>query len=117
MRNPFELWPAIWFGILFGAILLIARAAQVYLGTSGIYASAIATGIADADPIVLSLSNLAREGLDTVIAARGITLAALANTAAKMLITIIGGRALFSHCFLIFAAMILTGLFVAFVIM
>ena len=42
---------------------------------------------------------------------------ALANTAAKMLITIIGGRALFSHCFLIFAAMILTGLFVAFVIM
>jgi uncharacterized membrane protein (DUF4010 family) len=117
VRNPFELWPAIWFGLLFGGILLIARAGQVYFGTAGIYVSSILTGFADVDPIVLSLSNLARGELDNIIAARGITLAALANTAVKLLITLIGGRALFRYCFPIFAVMIGSGLFAAFILM
>jgi uncharacterized membrane protein (DUF4010 family) len=116
-RNPFELWPAVLFGLLFGAILLIARAGQVYFGTAGIYVSSIITGFADVDPIALSLSNLARADLDSVIAARGITLAALANTFVKMLITLIGGRALFRYCMPIFAAMIAVGLFVSFIVM
>jgi len=117
VRNPFELWPAVWFGLLFGCILFIARAGQVYFGTAGIYVSSIVTGLADADPIALSLSNLARADLDEMIAARGITLAALANTCVKMLITLIGGTALFRYCFPIFVLMIAAGLFVSFVIM
>jgi uncharacterized membrane protein (DUF4010 family) len=117
VRNPFELWPAIWFGLLFGAILFIARAGQVNFGTAGIYVSSIITGFADVDPIALSLSNLARADLDLNIAARGITLAALANTFVKMLITLIGGTALFRYCFPIFAVMIATGLIVSFVVM
>ncbi len=116
-RNPFELWPAVWFGLLFGAILFIAKAGQVYFGTAGIYVSSIVTGFADVDPIALSLSNLARGDFDTTIAARGITLAALANTFVKMLITLIGGTALFRYCFPIFTVMIATGLVVSFVIM
>jgi len=116
-RNPFELWPAIWFGLLFGVILFVARAGQVYFGTAGIYVSSIVTGFADVDPIALSLSNLARADLDVTIAARGITLAALANTFVKMLITLAGGIALFKYCFPIFAVMIATGLVVSFVIM
>ena len=117
VRNPFELWPAIWFGLLFGAILFIARAGQVNFGTAGIYVSSIITGFADVDPIALSLSNLARADLDASIAARGITLAALANTFVKMLITLIGGTSLFKYCFPIFAVMIATGLIVSFVVM
>jgi len=116
-RNPFELWPAVWFGLLFGCILFIARAGQVYFGTAGIYVSSIVTGFADVDPIALSLSNLARADLDDMIAARGITLAALANTFVKMLITLIGGRALFRYCFPIFGVMIVVGVFVCFVVM
>ena len=117
VRNPFELWPAIWFGLLFGAILFIARAGQVNFGTAGIYVSSIVTGFADVDPIALSLSNLARADLDVNIAARGITLAALANTFVKMLITLIGGTALFRYCFPIFSVMITSGLIASFVIM
>lgn len=116
VRNPFELWPAVWFGLLFGAILFIAKAAQVYFGTAGIYMSSIVTGVPDADPIALSLSNLALGDLDVMIAARGITLAALANTCTKLLITLIGGRALFRYCLPMFALMIVSGLFVAFVV-
>ncbi len=115
-RNPFELWPAVWFGLLFGAILLIARAGQVYFGTAGIYVSSIITGFADVDPIALSLSNLARADLDAVIAARGITLAVLANTFVKMLITMIGGRSLFRYCCPIFGVMIAVGLLVSFAV-
>lgn len=117
VRNPFELWPAVCFGLLFGAILFIARAGQVNFGTAGIYVSSIVTGFADVDPIALSLSNLARSDLDATIAARGITLAALANTFVKMMITLIGGTALFRYCFPIFAVMISVGLIVSFVIM
>lgn len=117
VRNPFELWPAIWFGLLFGLILFIARAGQVYFGTAGIYVSSIVTGFADVDPIALSLSNLARADLDTLIAARGITLAALANTFVKLLITLIGGFKLFRYCFPIFTVMIAVGLLVSFVIL
>jgi uncharacterized membrane protein (DUF4010 family) len=117
VRNPFELWPAIWFGLLFGLILFIARAGQVYFGTAGIYVSSIVTGFADVDPIALSLSNLARVDLDTLIAARGITLAALANTFVKLLITLIGGIRLFRYCLPIFTVMIAVGLLVSFVIL
>jgi len=116
-RNPFELWSAVWFGVLFGAILFIARAGQVYFGTAGIYVSSIVTGFADVDPIALSLSNLARADLDIIIAARGITLAALANTFVKLLITLIGGFRLFRYCLPIFAVMIVVGLLVSFVIL
>ncbi len=113
-ENPFELWPALLFGLLFGLILLIAKAGQVYWGTTGVYLSSIITGLADVDPITLSLSSLAGDTISTTVAARGITLAALANTAVKMLITCSGALSLCKYSIPIFSAMILTGLVVSF---
>ncbi|MCP4717406.1 MAG: MgtC/SapB family protein [Deltaproteobacteria bacterium] len=112
--NPFELWPAILFGLLFGLVLFIAKAAQVYLGTSGIYLSSVVTGLTDVDPIALSLSSLAKDTISTTVAARGITLAALANTAVKMLVTLTGAPSLFRYSFPVFGLMIVTGLVVSF---
>jgi uncharacterized membrane protein (DUF4010 family) len=112
--NPFELWPAILFGLLFGLILLIAKAGQVYFGTAGIYLSSVITGLADVDPITLSLSNLAGDTISNTVAARGITLAALSNTAVKMLITCTGAPSLIKYSIPIFGAMIITGLLVSF---
>ncbi len=114
--NPFELWPAILFGLLFGLILFIAKAGQVFFGTTGIYLSSVITGLADVDPITLSLSNLAGETITNTVAARGITLAALSNTTVKMLITFTGAPSLIRYSFPIFSAMILTGLFVSFIL-
>ncbi len=113
-KNPFELWPAIMFGLLFGLILIVSKAGQVFFGTAGIYFSSILTGLADIDPITLSLSNLAGNSISNVVAARGIVLAALANTAVKMLITCTGVPALIRYCLPIFGAMILTGAVVSF---
>lgn len=84
VSNPFELRPAITFGILYGVILIVARAAQVYFGDTGIYLSSIASGLADVDAITLSMTELSRSGnLALPTAARAIVLAVVANTVVK----------------------------------
>lgn len=115
--NPFELWPAIQFGLLFGVILFLSKAAQEYFGSAGVYVSSIIAGATDVDAITLSLSRLAGDSITERIAAQGITLAALANTAVKAAIaTIAGAPALRRHVLPIFGAMIAAGIIVSFVV-
>ncbi len=84
-KNPFELWTAIKFGLLFATVLLISRAAQVFFGDTGIYVSSLAVGLADVDAIALSMAQLSSRpgGVDLQVAERAIVLAAMSNTAAK----------------------------------
>ena len=94
-RNPFELRQALTFGVLYAVILFVARAAQHYVGTAGVYVSAGLAGLADVDAITLSLAELHRSGALAHAAAPAITLAALVNTLTKALIaTALGGRPL-----------------------
>lgn len=84
--NPFDLGPAMKFGLLYAGILFAAKAAQVYLGEAGIYLSSIVGGLMDVDAITLSLSQLSSSGvggLDTATAARGIVFACISNTVVK----------------------------------
>ncbi len=94
VSNPFELRPAITFGLLYGVILLLARTANLYFGDVGLYLSSLFSGLADVDAITLSVTELSRSGgLDRVTAARAILLAAMANTAVKGGIVLSGGTA------------------------
>jgi len=83
--NPFELGPAVKFGLLYAVVLIVARAAQVYLGDTGVYVSSLVAGTADADAIALSMAQLSLEdgGLELGTAARGIVLASMSNTVTK----------------------------------
>lgn len=94
-KNPFELGPALTFGLLYGVILLAANAAKLYLGNTGVYFSSIASGLADVDAITLSMAELSREGqsLDLHTAARAIILAAASNTVVKGGIVLSAGSA------------------------
>jgi len=84
LKAPFELAPAIRFGIVYAVILVVSRAAQTFLGEPGVYLSAAASGVADVDAITLSLSELSQAGdLSVSAAARGILVAAMTNTAVK----------------------------------
>jgi uncharacterized membrane protein (DUF4010 family) len=95
LRNPFELTRAIAFGLLYGVVLFVAKAAQVYVGSTGLYASAILAGLTDVDAITLSLIELHRSGVDGSVAVTGITLAAITNTLVKgSIAAVAGGRAL-----------------------
>lgn len=91
--NPFRVGPALKFGLIYAAILLVSRAAQLYLGNTGIYISSVVGGLADADAITLSMAELSQGGggLSTETAARGVVLAAMSNTAAKGGIVLVSG--------------------------
>jgi uncharacterized membrane protein (DUF4010 family) len=90
--NPFELGPAIKFGLLYAAILLASRAAQLYLGSSGLYLSAIFGGAADVTAITLTVAELHRTGsLDASAAVQALVLAASANTIVKAAIVSFAG--------------------------
>ena len=117
--NPFELGLAIKFGLIFTLILLISKAAQIYLGNTGIYIASILSGLADVDAIALSMANLSRDsgGIDQVVAAKAIVFAALSNTFAKGSIVLIGGASALRKAILPgFLLMIVTGLMVVFII-
>lgn len=83
LRNPFELKRAVQFGLLYGAVLFVAKAAQIYVGSSGLYASSVLAGLTDVDAITLSVVELHSLGMDAAVATTAITLAAVTNTITK----------------------------------
>jgi len=88
-NNPFELDEAIKFGMLFGVVVLIAKAAQVYLGDAGLYLAAAIAGLTDVDAITLAMADLAKTDASNVAtAARAIVVAVMANTLTKSGMTI-----------------------------
>jgi uncharacterized membrane protein (DUF4010 family) len=118
VHNPFELGPAIKFGLLYAAILLVSKAAQVYLGDAGVYLSSIVAGLTDVDAITLSMSRLAGEAtIPQVTAARAIVLAAMSNTAVKAgIVAAVGTNSLRRHVLPIFTLILITGVVVAFLV-
>ncbi len=94
VSNPFELGPAITFGLLYGVILLATNAAQQFFGSTGIYLSSIVSGLADVDAITLTTAELSRTGtIEPAIATRAIVLAAVSNTSVKGAIVLSTGSA------------------------
>ncbi len=90
--NPFDLVSAIKFGLLYAAVLLVARAAQLYFGDPGIYLSSLISGLVDVDAITLSLAQLSRSGdVGMHVAANAIVIATIANTFLKGIMVLIGG--------------------------
>lgn len=94
--NPFSLKKSLTFGALYAVILVVARVAEMYLGTGGIYASAVVAGFTDVDAITLSMAELSQENgsIDTAVATRAITLAAMSNTLVKAGMVFTTGSAL-----------------------
>lgn len=88
--QPFQLIPALKFGVLLVGILLIAHGIQEHMGEQGLWLVSIVAGLTDVDAITLTLARMAQDGIGTDTAVTGITLAAITNTLVK------GGLALFA---------------------
>jgi uncharacterized membrane protein (DUF4010 family) len=119
VSNPFELGPAVKFGLLYAVILLVSKAAQMYLGNTGVYLSSVLAGLADVDAITLSMAELSRAGggVDLITAQRAIVLAAMSNTAVKGGIVVTGGTPALRRALLPgFALMLVTGISAAFLV-
>jgi uncharacterized membrane protein (DUF4010 family) len=84
IRNPFSLRQAFTWAIIYGVILLVARAATEYLGRGGIFAVAAVSAVADVDAVTIAYTQLgARDGMWRIPAA-AIALAAVVNTLVKL---------------------------------
>jgi uncharacterized membrane protein (DUF4010 family) len=116
--NPFDLGAAVKFGLLYGVVLLVARAAQINLGDTGVFLSSIVSGLADVDAITLSLAELSLSGgLELHTAARGMVLAAMSNTVVKGGIVMVGGGLALRKALLPgFLLMLATGIGVGFLL-
>ncbi|MFO0761787.1 MAG: MgtC/SapB family protein [Byssovorax sp.] len=110
LKNPFYLAQSIKFGLAYAVILVIAKAAQLYLGQTGVLAGSVVAGLAEVDAITLSLTELHQGGMSADTAAIGITLAAVTNTLVKTALAfVLGGRALGKRVGLGLAAALLCG--------
>lgn len=95
LRNPFELGSALKFGLFFAVVIFVAKAAHVFLGEKGLYASSVVAGSTDVDAILLSVVQFHNEGLAAATAVTAITLGAITNTVVKAGIAAwMGGRVL-----------------------
>jgi uncharacterized membrane protein (DUF4010 family) len=96
MGNPTEIRAALGFGLLYAAVLFAAAWLSDLVGSQGVYAVALVSGLTDVDAITLSslrLFNLGNLQIDQT--ANAILLAVLANIAFKgSLAAVIGGKAL-----------------------
>ncbi len=82
--NPFELSKAVRFALLFAVVSLAARAAEYWLGDSGLYLAGALGGLTDVDAITLSMSELTSTDAErTTAAGRAVVLAIVANTLVK----------------------------------
>ncbi|WP_336035684.1 MgtC/SapB family protein [Halobacterium yunchengense] len=85
VKNPFRLRPALAFGAVFAAVLLVSESANEWFGASGVYATAFVSGLADVDAMTITLSRLAAEGaVSRSVATTGIVVAAISNTFVKV---------------------------------
>jgi uncharacterized membrane protein (DUF4010 family) len=91
LTNPFRLKPAILFGIIFGIVILAAKAAQVYFGAGGLYLASALAGITSVDAIVISLSKIANGSTATDVIVIAIIIATITNNVVKSAITLFTG--------------------------
>jgi uncharacterized membrane protein (DUF4010 family) len=103
LKSPFQLKPAIQFGLLFAVLLVVSKYASQTFGDQGLYVTAFLSGVMDVDAITVSMANLHKAGdISTNSASIAVTIAAMTNTLSKGLIVLffgskrVGRRVLFA---------------------
>jgi len=95
LTNPFQLGMALKFAAFLVFIMLLSKGLTLYFGAMGTYFLAATSGLADVDPIIISMSQMSKEGMDVSVATRAILIALTVNSGIKSIFSwVIGGRAL-----------------------
>lgn len=112
--NPSELGPALFFGLIYGVVLLAAAWGKERFGIKGLYAVALVTGLTDVDAITLSTAQLVEDG--RVVAAQGwrvILVASLSNLAFKAgIVGVLGRRRLLGRVVAVFSVAVAVGVLI-----
>jgi uncharacterized membrane protein (DUF4010 family) len=110
-ENPAELKPALIFGTLYAAVVLVVEIARHHFGSAGLYVVAALAGLTDLDAITLSTSQLvASAQLDADAGWRAILIASLSNMVFKTaMVAALGTRTLFAWIAIPFALAVAIG--------
>jgi uncharacterized membrane protein (DUF4010 family) len=116
LKNPFRLWPALQFGVLFAVILFATKSASEAFGSGAVYWTSTLGGALDVDAVALSMADLlARNAIDAPGSATAVLLALLANAILKAVVACLTGTAAFGRRVVLgFAAMLVAGVFLFF---
>jgi uncharacterized membrane protein (DUF4010 family) len=108
ISNPTELRTALGFAALYAMVLLLTAWLVDIIGSRGVYAMALISGLADVDAI--TLSNLRLYSLGTLLPTQvtiSIVLALIANALFKLgIVRVVGGGTLFRRCLPVMTAMV-----------
>lgn len=111
ISNPFQLLPALAYGVLLAAIILLSYTFKEWFGNKGIYLLSLFSGISDVDAITIALSKLGKSELPAVVVSKAIIIAAMMNTFVKsLLVAIIAGKSMGIKIFVAFGLIIVSGL-------
>ena len=91
LKNPLELRFALLFGLIFGIVIVVSKAAQLYLGTEALYGVSAIAGITSVDAIVLSVIHLLPVSINISTAVAAIIIATAANNIVKIVISLYWG--------------------------
>jgi len=84
IRNPFSLRHAVVFAGIYALVLLVARAAQEYVGSGGQFLTAALASVADVDAVTIAFTRLGPGDSLWRTSAAAITVAAVMNTLVKL---------------------------------
>lgn len=92
LQNPFSMVPALKWGAIFTATLLVTAIAQQWLGTAGLLATAALSGAVDVDAITLAATRQSASGdVPPNVAALAVMIAVGVNACVKAGIALFGG--------------------------
>lgn len=84
LENPVELGMALRFGLLLGLVTVVSKIFAEQIGEMSLLPLAAVTGLADVDPITISVSQMVGRGMSVAVAAAAILIAAASNGLTKL---------------------------------
>jgi uncharacterized membrane protein (DUF4010 family) len=95
LSNPFNLWAATQFALLFALVLLVVKLTEHFAPAQGMYLVAMLAGTTDVDAITLSMVQYGSASGELMVAATAVLLAIVSNTLVKLgLVSALGGAEL-----------------------
>ncbi len=111
ISNPFELKSALYFGILFGAILILGKLSQIYLGDKGTYFVSVIGGLPNIDAVTISMAQLSGKEISPLVARNAIIFALLSNLLFKFFLAAsVGSKEMFKYAGIGFVVLIATSI-------
>jgi uncharacterized membrane protein (DUF4010 family) len=111
VANPFDLGSAVKVTIVFGLVLLVTKAATVYIGDRGLYLASALGGTTDVDAVTISTAKLASiDAVGEIVATTAIVIGIGVNTIVKTALAAgIGGSQLGRRVALVGGLVIVSG--------